>query len=320
VAAKKKAGGPARRVVDRQGRSLLAIDGWSAVASLAIAPGGRLVAGQNGGYGVACWDASGTIAWQVKLAKAGTRSKYEYESRLAVCGNELAAFENYGALHVLDLATGKTKRKPAVPKNLRGIAFTPDGKTIVCRVHVETDLLAWPSMKKLVHFDQYCNGDSIAISPDGKWLAVNGHEIHVFDLAKKKHVKTWEPAEQPWSMCFTASSGHLVTGDSKNMLRLYDADNGFAEVKAVGKNRAPTLTAVATSPNGKWIATANDLGTVIVHKAGTLEVAHELKGHDPSQPDTGARSIAALAFADESTLVVGAAPKKQPAGLTLHTL
>jgi WD40 repeat protein len=150
---------------------------------------------------------------------------------------------------------------------------------------------------------------------------VAGHEIHVFDLAKKMHVKTWEPAESPSAMCFTASSGHLVTGDDKNMLRLYDAENGFAEVKAVGKNRAPNLSAVAASPDGKWIATANDLGTVVVHKAGTLEVAHELKGHDPTQPDTGARSISALAFGEGGgVLVVGAAPKKQPAGLTLHTL
>jgi WD40 repeat protein len=174
-------------------------------------------------------------------------------------------------------------------------------------------------MKRLVHFAEYCNQDCIAISPDGKWLAVAGHEIHVFDLAKKKHVKTWEPAESPWDMCFTASSGHLVTGDDKNMLRLYDAENGFAEVKAVGKNRAPTLTAVAASQDGKWIATANDLGTVLVHQAGTLEIAKELKGHDPTQPDTGSRSIPSLAFGD-GVLVVGAAPKKQPAGLTLHTL
>lgn len=310
VAAKKASNGPTRRIVD----------GWAGVASFALAPGGRIVAGENGGYGVVCWDASGAIVWQVTLGKTGSRSKYEYEVLVDACGGEIVAAQGYGALHVLDLATGKTKRKPDVPKGFRDFAFTPDGKTIVCRIGTETDLYAWPSMKKLVHFEEYCNQDCIAISPDMKWLAVAGHEMHVYDLAKKKHAKTWEPPESPWSMCFTASSGHLVTGDDKNMLRLYDADNGFAEVKAIGKNRAPTLTAVAASPDGKWIATANDLGTVNVHEAGTLEIAHELKGHDPSQPDTGARSIDAIAFADDGTLVVGAAPKKQPAGLTLHAL
>ncbi len=310
VAAKKASTVPARRIVD----------GWSAVASLALAPGGRIVAGENGGFHVCSWDSAGTIAWQVELAKAGSGSKYEYEVFVSVCGDEVVALQKYGALHVLDLATGKKKRKPDASKGLRELAFTPDRKTIVCRVDTETDLLAWPSMKRVAHFDEYCNQDCIAISPNMKWLAVAGHEVHVYDLAKKKHVKTWEPAESPWSMCFTASSGHLVTGDDKNMLRVYDADNGFAEVKAVGKNRSPTLSAVAASPDGKWIATANDLGTVNVHKAGTLEIAHELKGHDPSQPDTGARSISAIAFDDQGVLVVGAAPKKQPAGLTLHTL
>jgi WD40 repeat protein len=310
VAAKKASNGPARRVVD----------GWSAVASLAIGPRGVLVAGENGGFGVACWDASGAIAWQVELAKAGRSSRYEYEAYVEVCGDEVVALEHYHALHVLDLATGKQKRKPAVPTGFRDFAFTPDKKTIVCRIDTETDLLEWPSMKPIAHFEQYCNQDCIAITPDGKWLAVAGHEIHVFDLATKKHVKTWEPAESPWSMCFTASGGHLITGDRKNMLRLYDADNGFAEVKAIGKNRAPTINAIAPSPNGRWIATANELGTVVVHDAGTLEIVKELKGHDPSQPDTGAKSLPSLAFADDHTLVVGAAPKKQPAGLTIHEL
>jgi WD40 repeat protein len=310
VMARAQKPGPARRVVD----------GWSAVASFAVAPGGKMIAGENGGFGVACWDASGAIVWQLDLAKAGRGSRYEYEAYVGVCNGEVVALQHYGALHVLDLASGKTKRKPDVPKGFRDFAFTPDGKTIVCRIDTETDLFSWPSMKRVVHFEEYCNQDCIAISPDMKWLVVAGHEIHVFDLGKKKHVKTWEPAESPWAMCFTASGGHLVTGDDKNMLRLYDADNGFAEVKAVGKNRAPTLTAIAASPNGKWIATANDLGTVLVHNAGTLEIAKELKGHDPTQPDTGSRSISSLAFADDQTLVVGAAPKKQPAGLTLHTL
>jgi WD40 repeat protein len=309
VGAKKASNGPARRIVD----------GWAAVSSVAIGPGGRVVAGENGGFHVWCWDAAGAVVWQVELGKAGKGSKYEYEVRVSVCGDEVVALQRHGALHVLDLATGKKKRKPDVPKGLRDFAITPDGKTIVCRVGTETDLLAWPSMKRVAHLGEYCNQDCIAISPDMKWLVVAGFEIHVYDLAKKKHVRTWEPAEGPWSMCFTASSGHLVTGDEKNMLRIYDAENGFAEVKAVGKNRSPTLTAVAASPDGKWIATANELGTVNVHKASTLEIARELKGHDPTQPDTGARSISGLAFGD-GVLVVGAAPKKQPAGLTLHTL
>ena len=309
VGAKKASNGPARRVVD----------GWAAVSSLALAKGARIVAGENGGYGVVCWDGSGAVVWQVDLAKVGKQPLYMCTVLVQVVGDDVLALANRGALFVLDLATGKTKKKLDAFEELRGIAMAPNRKTLVCRDGTETDLYEWPSMKRRVHFDEYCNQDCIAISPDGKWLVVAGYEIHVYDLPKRKHVKTWEPAESPWDMCFTASGGHLVTGDAKNMLRLYDAENGFAEVKAFGKNRAPTLTAVAASPDGKWIASANDLGTVLVHDAGTLAVVKELKGHDPTQPDTGARSLPSIAFGD-GVLVVGASPKKQPAGLTIHAL
>ncbi len=187
-------------------------------------------------------------------------------------------------------------------------------------VSTETQVLAFPSLEPLAAFDAYRNQNEIAVSPDaGTWFAVAGHEVHVFDAKKLVHRKTFELPESPWAMCATASGRQLLTGDAKNMLRVYDAENDFVKLVEVGKNRSPTITAIAASADGKWIATANELGTVYVHDAGTLAIVHELKGHDASQPDTRSKSISSLAFF-RNELVVGAPPKKEPQGLTVHAL
>ena len=310
ASAKKKK--PARRIVsDRLG-----------VSSLDVAQDGRIVIGENGGYRVACFDAAGVVAWNVSLARAGSSSRYQYETQVLLdpSGEHVLALMKDGdAIVVLDLATGKRVRDHMIPK-ARTFALTPDGKKLILRTGTETTVLAYPSLEQLAYFDAYCNQNEIAVSPDGKWFAVAGHEIHVFDAQKLVHRKTFEPPESPWSMCATASGGQLLTGDQKNMLRVYDAENDFGKVIEMGKNRSPTITAIAVSHDGKWIATGNELGTVYVHDASTLAVAHELKGHDASQPDTGSKSISALAFLPSGELVVSAPPKKELMGLTVHAL
>jgi WD40 repeat protein len=252
------------------------------------------------------------------ILRAGNQSKYSYEVQVGFAGGALLALpKDRETLYVLDPSTGKERSKHPIGEDGRAFALTPDEKILVVRDGTETTLFAFPSFKRVAHWDQYCNGNSIAISPDGHWLAVCGHEVHVFDLGRREHVKTWEPPESPWAMTFTASSGQLITGDGKRMLRVYDAEHGFGLLKEVGPNRAPTITAIAASPDGRYIAAANDRGTVVLHDAGTLDVVQELKGHDPTIPDTGATSINDVRFDAAGRLIVSSPPKKEPPGLTL---
>jgi len=311
ASAKKKASKPhpARRV----------LADWLGVSSIDVARDGGIVVGENGGYRAARFGADGALAWSVKLARAGGSSRYQYETFVVAAGDEVLALVDRSTIAVLDLASGK-KVAEHVVDGARNVALSKDRTRLVVRVETETTVLAYPSFDVLAKFDQYCNQDAIAISPNGKWFAVCGDEVHVYDAVKLRHRKTFEPPESPWAMSASASGDALFTGDDKNMLRLYDADHDFTKLAEIGKNRSPTLTAIAVSDDGKWIATANDLGTINVFHAGTLALAYELKGHDPSQPDTGARSISALAFLPSGELVVSAPPKKEPRGLTVHTL
>jgi WD40 repeat protein len=300
------------------------IAAWDGVSSFACGPKGWIVAGENGGYRLCAWDPSGRLAWEEKLASSGPDSRYQFETKVCIVGapshpTVLALMKYDAKLYAFDLETGKPRGEHAIAQ-ARAFALTPDEETIVLRTGTDTTLCAWPSLDGIAKFGEYCNQNVIAISRDGRWLAVAGHEIHVYDLPARRHVKTWAPEQGPWDMIFSADGERLLTGDRKNMLSVYEAGLGWKLVKAVGRGRAPTITALAASPDGRFVAAALDTGTVVVHDTATLDVIAELKGHDPSQPDTGARTIAQVGFDAEGRLVVSAPPKKEPAGLTLHRL
>jgi len=306
-----KKSSPARRIVE----------GWSAVASFSIAEDGRIVAGEKGGYRVCCWDAAGALAWSVPLQKHGRSSRYSFEVIVVVAGDVVLALPSHGKrLLVLDLATGKVAREHAIGDDTRNLALAPDGVTLAMRTSTETTVFEYPSLRVVAPFTEYCNMNAMAVSPNGKWLAVCGYEVHVYDLPARKHIATFEPPESPTALVFPPSSAQLVTGDDKQMLRVYDAEHGFVRLAEAGKNRAPGITALAVSPDGRFIAAGNELGTVVLHDAGTLAPVRDFKGHDPSVPDTGSRELSQVAFTPRGELVVSAPPKKQPAGLSIHTI
>ena len=79
--------------------------------------------------------------------------------------------------------------------------------------------------------------------------------------------------------------GEFVVIATENALRILDLATG-REQKRYGKFATP-LSAVAVSPNGKWIAAGNDAGTVRVWRMGEDKAQFTLTGHEG-----GVRSVA----------------------------
>ena len=72
--------------------------------------------------------------------------------------------------------------------------------------------------------------------------------------------------------------GKFVAVATENALVLLDLADGH-EIKRYGKFSSP-LSAVAVSPNGKWIAAGNDAGTVRVWLVGEEKAKFTLTGHE----------------------------------------
>ena len=291
---------------------------WTSVASMAIAADGRAFAGENGGFRACGWTADGALAWHRELKPIGPHSRYNYELAVDLVGEDLVAHAKAGTeLWLLDPATGETRHQLAIPV-ARAVAVSPDRERLVLRADTETTVLAYPTLEKLAAFDEYCNQNCIAISRDSRWLAVNGHEVHLYDLEKLAHVATFEPPESPWTTCFTPD-GRLITGDDAGRVRIYDATGKkLGEFDgAPERKRKPTITAIAASAD--HIAVGRDDGTVALFDA-KRELVKTFDKHDVTVPDTGSFSLNAVAFsADGKQLWVSAGPKKAPVGLSVYT-
>jgi hypothetical protein len=290
---------------------------WTAVSSMAIAADGRAFAGENGGFRACGWNPDGTLAWHRTLKEIGSQSRYNYELSVQLVGDDLVAHAKEGTtLWLLDPATGATRHELTIPQ-ARTVAVSPDRERLVLRVDTETVVLAYPTLERLAKFDDYCNQNGIAISDDSRWLAVNGHEVHVYDLEKLARVATFEPPESPWATCFTPD-GRLLTGDDTGRARLYDTTGKkLLELDAApDRKRKPTITAVAASK--AHVAIGRDDGTVALFDHDK-QLVKTFDKHDVTQPDTGSFSLGAVAFSVDGTqLWVSAGPKKQPVGLSVY--
>lgn len=292
--------------------------GWSGVRSFSCADDGRIVAGENGGYRVVCWEASGSIGWQVELAAQPQTQRYMHHVCVRVHGaSVVVAATSTDTFRVLDLATGAELARHPAPSDVRNMAFTLDGRHLVVRASTETHVFDSTSFAHIALIDAYANASVLALSPDGRWAAVCSGNLHIIDLKDLVCARSFKLDESPWALSFDAASEALLV--CRNTIRVHAARD-FALLKEIGTKRNPITTAVAPSPDGRHIATINDRGTATLYAAGTFEIEDELKGHDPSVPDTASRHISEIAFTRAGDLVVSAPPKKELPGITIHHL
>lgn len=297
-----------RRFVDPKDR-------WEAIASMVVAGDGRLFAGEHGRHGVAAWGPDGTLLWQRAVRPAPKKASYRVA--LALAGGELiVACSAIGELLVLDAKTGKEKRKTKI-EDPRSVAVA--GDRLIVRTGITTTVLAYPSLKKLAELESYVNGSGIALSPDGKYFAVHGHEWHTFELATLKHVRSTDA--EACDLSFTAD-GTLVTVDDASRVVLWDPKSGERLARIDGakdRSRKPQASAVDTSR--RHVAIARDDGAVVVIDPKSKKTVHLFEKHHVSVPGTGATELSALRFTpDGKQLWVSAGPKGAPIGLTAYSI
>jgi WD40 repeat protein len=143
-----------------------------AVTHLAVAPGGRRLAGANGYGGVQVWDAAtGRRLWEFsRPGVASTRTPLAFSPD----GKRLAYNGGDGQLYVFDAATGDTVVVLDGQANIApAVAFSPDGR-LVASGGSERLVRVWEvATGRLLHtFPGHQTGvESLAFSPDGAILA-----------------------------------------------------------------------------------------------------------------------------------------------------
>ncbi len=146
---------------------------------------------------------------------------------------------------------------------------------------------------------------TVAISPDGRLLAVGGSAggVGIWDLSSSPNGRTDKmivPIERVKRMVFSPDSRCLAVADDRaGTVVLWDL---VARKAGRVLQHTPSIGAIAFSPDGLWLATAGDMphrSIVLWHLAsGARQVVLE--------ESTGACSTVALAFSPDGSVLASA--------------
>jgi WD40 repeat protein len=180
---------------------------------------------------------------------------------------ELMTASQDGTVRFWDVETGETTQvlRPPITYVDAAAALSPDGRLVAVGGKASKDPAArdWgvflmkrddDHIRVLAEHDNYV--ETLAFSPDGKWLAVAGRG--------------------------RVPGKGLAPGNTNN-LRLWDLQRG--ETAFVWKDDATAAHGLAFSPDGKWLATASDAGAgreCAVWSLATKERGATITGHTQS--------------------------------------
>ena len=275
----------------RQERARL--DGHSApVNAVAFTPKGDLIASAADDHTIRLWLPDGQSPAEAVIHPENLRSLFV----IAPDGARGAALLRDEGIVIWNLAT----LQRVVLSNSRAmypLAFMSDGRTLMARqratdgqMQVNWLDLATRSNRTTVLLPQpYDAFDGVALSPDGRLLAVLHEEVlTLWDLARAQRLVdlgTPDPLAAEGLVCFSPDGRTLAVASARGGTRLYDAASH--QLRASLPQTAPRLFSVAFSVDSKllfagtsdhairiWeVATGRDIGALIGHKQDVRCVA-----------------------------------------------
>ncbi len=212
------------------------------------------------------------------------------------------------AVHVFDLATGRTLKRWDSPVNSwhdTRLAFDPTGRWIAtgrdgCLVQV-FDTRGSDDFTLAGHANEVRD---VAFSPDGRWLVSGGDDgdcaAVVWDFAARRAVQKLEGHRQGvFGLAFSAAGDKLATGSVDNTVKIWNS----ADWSELGTLKHPSrIYGVAFSPDGHRLACACADNSIRLWDTHSLQEAAELRGHG--------KYVHHIAFSPDGTRLVSASGDK----------
>jgi WD40 repeat protein len=192
----------------------------------------------------------------------------------------------WGEVIFWELARRKVRRAFLVDREhfLEAVALSADGKSVAVLAGNRASLWDTASGEKVRDLKANADVRSLALSPDGKTIALGCWEpadrnpemgaVSLLDAATGKE----RLALKGYANClaFSLDGKRLATSRSDCTVRLWDTETGQPIAPVTGHTDA--VTQVAVSVDGKTIVSAGDGGTVCLwDAAGTLKLSRQLQ-------------------------------------------
>jgi RNA polymerase sigma factor (sigma-70 family) len=207
-------------------------------------------------------------------------------------------------LELLEVGTGRSLRKIGVPMPSRGgTAFSADGKAVFwISGGGKASLRAVDSGQVIHEFDDGTQAHRLAVSPDGRALAVASREsVRMWDARTGKKGRALEGSAGKASLAFSRDGRVLVAGGDDGAFQLWNSATGEKLLKPLSGHEGSVLS-VASSPDGKTLATCAG-GPVRLWQART---GKEVRRWDIHAVGDVARGPTSLAYSPDGKVLATA--------------
>jgi len=239
------------------------------VGSVAFSPDGtRLVNGGSDGT-VRLWD----VATGIELRTIVAHDPFKVCVAYSPDGKTIASAGDDGFVKLWDTDSGKLRQSfRANGEMLSSVAFSPDGKTLAAGSNAGT-LRLWDVdggwEQGTLKYEHKAEIRCIAFHPGGRLLATGTHigdgTIRLWDLETKSETQKLEGHIAAVLSCAWRADGGLLvsSGWLDGTVRLWDMHGNQPRSKVVPVV-ASQLHAIALSPEGRHVATANPDGSIYI--------------------------------------------------------
>jgi len=261
---------------------------------LCYTPDGTLVVANNSGA-LAMHDASsGALLRTAQVVDAiPWRLTCSSDSFLAALGST-GPFAT-----VLDLSTGEVVRRfGRAGTSVRGAILGDDGDVFTLAREGEVRRLDRETGEVLARANIGDETDAIALSPDGRFLAVGSREITVFDASTLRAVARLAGHDaEVVSLVFHPSSTRLYSGSNDHTVAVWEL-SASPNARRFMTPTTGRLDTLSVSPSGRRLASVGDEGVLRVWDLETRRALEVFEGHTAP--------IRGLLWLDESRLMTSA--------------
>jgi WD40 repeat protein len=251
-------------------------DHRSLVSTLAVGRDDRIYSGDYQGEIETCTVRNGTVSHSGSVGPSQFRGKPIRALARSPDGRYLAASGTSANVWVRDTVEGRDRfLSPPHRKNLYAMAFSPDGRTLAIGSDDRTITL-WDLPGFVLHATIPSRGEisCLAFAPDSDQFASGDSEgrIQFWRRADPSLAGTVERATETggvWDLAFSPGGRTLASGGDDATVRLWDPASMRELSKFSGHNAK--VHAVAFSPDGLVLASADFTGVILLHRAAKAD-------------------------------------------------